>query len=338
MSITTTDRRYVKVNRKFLEKFNYTEEEIIGHNSIEVGILDREESLRVGALIKQNGRLQNDYVKCIAKDGSIVHAVSTIELMEVSGENFLVSFFLDISKIVEQQKTIEQSLRQLEAVNKELEAFSYSVSHDLRSPLRAIDSYTKILEQDFSNVLNDDGKQVLSYILSNTKKMNTLIDDLLAFARIGKKNLQKSDIDMNRLVHEILDEFKRTLKYKAEIRISNLHSVKGDPALIRQVMVNLISNAIKYSAKKEHPVIEIFSQFKQNEVIYTVKDNGEGFDMKYAYRLFGVFQRLHGNEDFEGTGVGLAIVQRIVSRHDGQVRAEGSVGLGATFSFALPDL
>ncbi len=337
MTTTTTGKRtYVKVNKKFLEKFGYTEQEIIGQTSVEIGILDAEESIKVGSILKEKGRLQNDYVKCIAKDGTIVHTVSSIEFMEVNGEIYFVSFFLDITQIIEQQNIIEQHVEQLKAVNKELEAFSYSVSHDLRAPLRAIEGYTKMLEEDFYSLFDDNGKKWLSAVQDNTKKMNHLIDDLLAFARLGKKVIRKADIDMNNLIDEVLADLKTITNHKAEVKVNNLHPIKGDYALIKQVVMNLISNAIKYSSKKEKPVVEITSEIKNNEVTYIVKDNGEGFDMKYAGKLFGVFQRLHTNEEFEGTGIGLAIVQRIIHKHGGTIHAEAELGKSAMFSFILP--
>ncbi len=339
MSMTTTapgKRTYVRVNKKFLETFGYAESDIIGRTSVEIGILDREESVRVGYIIQEKGRLQNDYVRCIAKDGTTVHTVSSIELMEMNGENYLISFFINITKIMEQQAVIEQRTQQLEAVNKELEAFSYSVSHDLRAPLRAIDGYTRILEEDFSPLFDKEGKRVLSAVQDNAIKMNNLIDDLLTFARLGKKPIQETDIDMNLLIEEILTDLKNTTNHKAEIKVNTLDPVKGDYALIKQVAINLISNGIKYSSKKKNSLIEITSERKNHQVTYMIKDNGEGFDMKYADKLFGVFQRLHTDEEFEGTGVGLAIAQRIINKHGGRIYAEAEVGKGATFCFALP--
>ncbi len=339
MSMTTTTpgkRVYKRVNNKFLEKFGYAESEIIGRTSVEVGILDEAESLRVGNLIKENGRFQNDYIKCIAKSGKIVHTVSSIEPMEMNGEMHLISFFIDITKMVEQQTIIEQQLQQLEEVNKELESFSYSVSHDLRAPLRAIDGYARILEEDFNAVLDEEGKRLLFTVQKNAKKMGNLIDDLLSFARLGKKALVKTTIDMNALVEEVLSDLKSAGNYKAEVKTANLHAITGDYALIKQVMINLISNGIKYSSKKENPVVEITSAIQNDRVVYTVKDNGEGFDMQYASKLFGVFQRLHSETDFEGTGVGLAIVQRIVNKHGGTINATAELGKGATFTFSLP--
>jgi PAS domain S-box-containing protein len=339
MSMTTTNlgkRTYIKVNKKFLEKFGFDETEIIGRTSVEIGILDAAESVKVGEIIKEKGRLQNDYVKCRTKAGEIVHTISSIEMMDMNNEIYLVSFFIDITKIIDQQAIIEQHVQQLEEANRELEAFSYSVSHDLRAPLRAINAYSNILEEDFHALLDEEGKRMLTAIKLNALKMGNLIDDLLEFAKLGNESLRKTSIDMNSLVHEVWFDLEKAMSHKAVIKTGKLDSIIADYPLLKQVLVNLISNAIKYSSKKENPIIVIGSQIENDHVIYTVQDNGEGFDMKYAGKLFGVFQRLHTNEQFEGTGVGLAIVHRIISKHGGTISAEGQVGKGATFSFTLP--
>ena len=339
MSMTTTTlgkRTYVRVNEKFLSTFGCTEEEIIGRTSVEIGILDQPESDRVRQLIAEKGRLQNDYVKCIAKDGQIVHTVSSSEMMEMNGEPYLVSFFVDVSRIIDQQGIIEQHARQLEALNKELESFSYSVSHDLRAPLRAINGYIKILEDEFGANLNAEGKRLLDTVQRNALKMNSLISDLLNFSKLGKLPVNKSTIDMQALTSEVLAEFKNSITAHTEIRLGTLHPLRGDYTLIRQVMHNLIANALKYSSKREKPVVEIFSEVKDHAVTFTVRDNGAGFDMKYAEKLFGVFQRLHKTSEFEGTGVGLAIVQRIINKHGGTVSAVAEPDKGATFSFSIP--
>jgi PAS domain S-box-containing protein len=339
MSMTTTNlgkRVYVRVNKKFIEKFGFEENEIIGRTSVDIGILDPEESQRVGAIIREKGKLQNDYVKCLTKSGQIVHTVSSIEFMDLNNETYLVSFFVDISKIIEQQAIIERHAQQLEAMNKELEAFSYSVSHDLRAPLRAIDGYTRSLEEDFNSLFDDEAKKMLGAVQRNAKKMGNLIDDLLSFARLGKQSIQKAEINTRALVEEVLADLSKSSKYSAELKIDAQHSLHGDYALIKQVIINLVDNALKYSAKKENPVVEIFTAIENNTVLLAVRDNGDGFDMRYSDKLFGVFQRLHSNDQFEGTGIGLAIVHRIVTKHGGAVSVDAEVGKGATFSFSLP--
>lgn len=338
MSMTATSlgkRTYARVNKKFLETFGFAEAEIIGRTSVETGILDGEESARVGAIINEKGRLHNDYVKCITKSGRIVHTVSSIELMELNGQTYLVSFFIDITRIIEQQALIEQHMQQLEIVNKELETFSYSVSHDLRTPLRAIGGYAKMLEEDFDAVLDDEGRRILLAVQDNTRRMSGLIEDLLSFSKLGKREVLKKEVDMGRLASEVLLDL-QLAGHKAEIRTGALHNVHGDGTLLKQVLMNLISNAIKYSSKKEKPLVEISSELKDGLVIYIVKDNGEGFDMAYAHKLFGVFQRLHSASEFEGSGVGLATVQRIIYKHHGNISARGEPGKGAVFTFELP--
>lgn len=339
MSMTKTNldkRTYVRVNKKFLDKFGYSEEEIIGKTSVEFGILDVNESQRVRSLIAEKGRLQNDYVKCITKSGEIVHTLSSIEYIEINNETHLISFFVDITEIVKQQGIIERHAQQLEALNRELEAFSYSVSHDLRAPLRAIDGYIAILEEDFAPKIDDDAKRLLTSVSRNAKKMGILIDSLLDFARLGRKPITRTDIDMNALVSEVLAELKTNTDYKTEIRAGDLHHINGDVALMKQVMLNLISNGIKYSSKKDHPVVEISSAVEGENIVFTVTDNGAGFDMAFADKLFGVFQRLHTVTEFEGTGVGLAMVQRIITKHGGTISAEAELDKGAKFWFTIP--
>lgn len=234
-----------------------------------------------------------------------------------------------------EQKVAERTA-QFEAVNKELEAFSYSVSHDLRAPLRAIDGYASMVEEDYAKILDEEGRRLLGNIQQNAKKMSTLIDDLLAFSRLGKKVVQKKQLDMNELLEGVLLDLSKAQNHHAAITSDELLPAFGDYSLMHQVLINLVSNAVKYSSKKEHPQVHISSQRSGNEVVYTVSDNGVGFDMKYAHKLFGVFQRLHTMEEFEGTGVGLAIVQRIVSRHGGRVWADSKLNEGTVFNFSLP--
>lgn len=235
-----------------------------------------------------------------------------------------------------EHKVVERTA-QYDAVNKELEAFSYSVSHDLRAPLRAIDGYANMIEEDYDKLLDDEGKRLLGNIQQNAKKMSILIDDLLAFSRLGKKVISKKQLDMKELIEGVLIDLNKSMTHHAGIKLGTLHPVIGDYSLIHQVMINLVSNAVKYSSKKEKPVVSIESKKENNEVIYTITDNGVGFDMKYAHKLFGVFQRLHTMDEFEGTGVGLAIVQRVITKHNGKVWAGSKVNEGSVFSFSLPE-
>jgi PAS domain S-box-containing protein len=230
---------------------------------------------------------------------------------------------------------IEQRTSQLETANKELESFSYSVAHDLRAPLRGIDGYTKMLKEDHAKSLDTDGIRLLSEIEYNADRMSTLIDDLLKFSKLGRREVRKTIVDMKALVNELMHEMDTG---KAKIKLETLNPVFGDMTLVKAVMSNLLSNAVKYSAKQEQPEVIISSAVQDGMITYSVIDNGVGFDMQYAEGLFGVFQRLHSNEEFEGTGVGLAIVQRIVTRHGGKVWAHSKVNEGASFFFTLPPI
>jgi signal transduction histidine kinase len=224
-------------------------------------------------------------------------------------------------------------------MNKELESFSYSVSHDLRAPLRAVHGYAKMLSEDYSKQLDGEANRLINNIMSNGKKMGQLIDDLLEFSRVGRKELNKTNVSMHQMVTNFWDELKNECDYRnIEFEIKELHSVKSDSVAIKQVWVNLILNAVKYTKFKAPAVIEIGSEVVNDEIVFYVKDNGAGFDMRYADKLFGVFQRLHSDDEFEGTGVGLAIVKRIVSRHGGRVWAESRLNEGATFYFSLPKI
>lgn len=232
---------------------------------------------------------------------------------------------------------LEKNLARLKEANRELESFSYSVSHDLRAPLRTIIGFSAVLQEDCADRLGDEGSRAVGIIRRNAERMNKLIDDLLEFSRLGRKSIVKTAIDFKDLVHLVVRDVEASSVHRPCVTVGHLHPAHADYALMTQVWFNLISNAFKYSSKKEQPSIEIGSEKKGNEIIYHVKDNGAGFDMNYADKLFGVFQRLHKAEEFEGTGVGLALVHRIVSRHGGRIWAEGKPGEGATFYFSLPD-
>jgi PAS domain S-box-containing protein len=233
---------------------------------------------------------------------------------------------------------LQRNISELEVTNKELESFSYSVSHDLRAPLRSINGYAQMIQEDQAQHFDEEGKRMLNVIRNNAKKMGMLIDDLLAFSRMGRKEVTRLPIDFNKLLEPILADIEKQVGNNVQITVHALPAAQGDPSLLSQVLINLISNAVKYSSKKQNPQVEIGAYEKDDDYVYYVKDNGAGFDMQYAHKLFGVFQRLHGNEEFEGTGVGLAIVQRIVVKHGGRVWAEGKPNEGATFYFSLPKI
>lgn len=242
---------------------------------------------------------------------------------------------------INERKKHEEAIKQLNAnlldINNELESFSYSVSHDLRAPLRAVSGYSQILMEDYGTRLDEEAHRVIKTIIDNAARMGVLIDDLLEFSRLGRKELIKVPYSMHDGVtvvrHELMPaEGERNIEW----RIGQLAPAMADSAAIKQVLTNLISNALKYTRHKPHAIIEMDSKTEAGKVIYIIKDNGAGFDMKYANKLFGVFQRLHPASEFEGTGVGLAIVQRIINKHGGEIWAEAVRDQGATFYFSLP--
>jgi len=235
-----------------------------------------------------------------------------------------------------EKRVIERTV-ELQNANKELESFSYSVSHDLRAPIRAINGFSSKLAEEYENVLDDEGKRLLNIVLKNTKNMGELIDDLLTFSRLSRKKVEFKEINMVELVNEVLKELTEfNEERKLDITVQDLPNVKGDRTLLRQVIVNLLSNSIKFTKSRDTTVIEVGGFAKDNLNSYYVKDNGVGFNMKYIQKAFEVFQRLHSSREFEGTGVGLAIVHKIIQRHGGQVWAGSEVNKGATFYFSLP--
>ena len=236
----------------------------------------------------------------------------------------------------ELEERVRERTVQLEAANKELESFSYSVSHDLRAPLRAVHGYTRILLEDYEPHLDAEGKRVCSVISESARTMGKLIDDLLAFSRIGRTDMKPSRVDMATLAKSIFFELTTPEdQERIDFRVGPLPRVWGDATLVRQVWMNLLGNAVKFSSKKDHAMIEVSGERQGDEIVYSIRDNGAGFDMQYVDKLFGVFQRLHSTKEFEGTGVGLAIVQRIVHRHGGRVWAEGETEKGASFHFTM---
>ena len=250
-------------------------------------------------------------------------------------------YYLIRHDITERRRVAAELARRgelLGAANKELEAFSYSVSHDLRAPLRHIDGYASLLEKSTVHALDDKAKRYLQTISESAKRMGQLIDDLLIFSRMGRQEMLHTRVDLDQLIASVLHDLRPDLQQRDIVwTISALPEVKGDPAMLRQVFSNLISNAIKFTATKPSAAIEIGSdQRNADEIVIFVRDNGVGFDMQYAGKLFGVFQRLHRADEFEGTGIGLANVRRIIHRHGGRTWAEGALGQGATFSISLP--
>ena len=339
-------------NSQFEKLFGYGQGEMLNKN---VSIVNApsikspdDTANEIIATLSEQGFWKGE-VNNIRKDGTTFWSYASVTIFEHSKfGTVLVSVHSDITERKRAEEEIRQlnadledrvvqRTQQLEAANKELEAFSYSVSHDLRAPLRSVHGFTKILLEDYEKDLDDEGKRICGIISSSATQMGELIDDLLSFSRIGRSSLNPSLIDMKLLAASIIEGMTLPAdKEKIKLNISKLDKAYGDVTLIGQVWTNLISNAIKYSSKKENPVICIDSGISDGMITYSIKDNGVGFDMQYSHKLFGVFQRLHSESEFEGNGVGLAIVQRIVLRHGGKVWAEGEIGKGSTFYFSLP--
>ncbi|MGV3630406.1 MAG: ATP-binding protein [Bacteroidota bacterium] len=325
-----SDSCYIDANETFIQTIGFTREELIGHTSSELGIAaDVEKREEVLKEFQEKGSVKNMELSMRKRSGEIINLLCSIETVNLNGEKHMLSIIYDITK----RKKAEE---QLALVNKELEAFSYSISHDLRAPLRAVNGYAEMLLEDYGPNMDEEANRILNNIKHYAEKMGTLIDDLLTFSRLGRKEIQKQKIDMNDLLEGVLIDLDKSMEHHAAIHVGKLSPVYADYGLIHQVVFNLVSNAVKYSSKREKPVVQIASEEKNDELIFSVKDNGAGFNMLYVDKLFGVFQRLHSQEEFQGTGVGLAIVQRIISRHGGKVWAEAQTDEGAIFYFSLP--
>ncbi|MFH0933073.1 MAG: ATP-binding protein [Nitrospirota bacterium] len=284
-----------------------------------------------GALLKANEDLEQRVKERTAE------LVSTNELLrsEIKARKRAEEEIRQLNAELE-QRVVERTA-QLKATNEELESFNYSVSHDLRAPLRAIGGFSQILFGEYLDKLDNEGKRLLHIIRGNTHKMAELIDDLLALSRIGQRDIELSDIDMDKLAQAVSKEIENaTSERNLQFDLKPLPPARGDQGMIRQVFFNLIANAIKFTRSREAVVIKVGGYAKDSENVYYVRDNGIGFDMQYGDKLFGAFQRLHSGEEFEGTGIGLAIVKRIINRHGGSVWAEGKENEGATFYFTLP--
>jgi PAS domain S-box-containing protein len=327
---------FTNINKTMLTWLGYNREEVIGR----LGLSD---VLRMSGVAfhkegsheyKRKGFINNVEADMILKDKVVVPAIlNAVAVVDAKG-NFLNSRCTVFDNT--ERKKAEEEVRQS---NRELEAFSYSVSHDLRAPLRSVDGYAQILKDDYHDKIDSEGKRVIDVIINNAKRMGQLIDDLLDFSRAGRTEIKKSRINMNDFVRSILNELMEHEKNrKVVIDIHELHTSSADINTIRQVWVNLLSNALKYTQKRDEARIEIGSCDGPKEVVYYVKDNGVGFNMQFYDKLFGVFQRLHKAKDFEGTGVGLAFVKRIIDRHDGRVWAEAEMNEGASFYFSIPKL
>jgi PAS domain S-box-containing protein len=342
------DRRYVRVNRAGEQLLGMSRAQIIGKSDRDLFPAAQADSfMETDRAALAGGQLIDISEESLHTPGRGVRTLHTMK-MPIVDENGLPRFLLGISADITERKQSEAAFRdlnaelrrkasELETSIRELESFSYSVSHDLRAPLRAIDGFALMIEEDYAERLDEEGRRFLAVIRGNSKRMGALIDDLLEFSRLGRRPVAKSAVDMDSLAREVIeDNLAQHPERAPRIEVAALPAAHADPRLLRQVWVNLVANAFKYTSKAPSPEIQITGRATEREVIYSVRDNGVGFDMEYCDKLFQVFQRLHRSDEFGGTGVGLAIVHRVVSRHGGRVWAAGKVGQGAEFSFALP--
>lgn len=283
-----------------------------GHGTIDTAV----EAMKVGAL---------DYILKPFKLSVILPVLSrALAMRRLRAEN------------AELARCVRRRTQELEAANRELEAFSYSVSHDLRAPLRAVDGYSRLLQDQFGPQLPAEAQRLVQTVRDSGQRMAGLIEALLRLSRLGRQPLERRPVELAALVRDGVEELRREQGDRAvDVRVGPLPDCVGDPTLLRQVVINLLSNAFKYTRRTPEPVVEVGTRTEAGEAAYFVRDNGAGFDMSQAHRLGVVFQRLHGEHEFEGTGVGLALVQRIVQRHGGRLWAQGAVGRGATFFFTL---
>ena len=351
VAITDPQGRITYVNDKFCAISKYAREELLGqdHRIINSGFHPTEFIRDLWTTIT-HGKVWKGEIKNKAKDGSFYWVDTTIVpfLDEQGKPRQYVAIRADITE----RKRVEQEVRQLnadlerrvrerttelEAANQELEAFSYSVSHDLRAPLRGVDGYVRILKEDYADRLEAEGNRLLDVVSGEARRMGQLIDDLLAFSRLGRQPMQSAPIDLAALTRSVFERLTAAAPNPpVRLELKPLPPALGDQAMLRQVLANLIGNAIKFTRHQPAPIVAVGGSIRDGEQTCYIKDNGVGFDEAYGHKLFGVFQRLHSEAEFEGTGVGLALVQRIVQRHGGRVWAEGKLNHGATFYFTLP--
>ena len=341
--------RIVRANATELAWLGYSRDELIGSSfaSLLTATGRQQFAERYEGFTRDGGTVHDVEFELRRKDGSLLPVSLSASAVHDAAGRFVVSrstmFDITARRQAEARaKTLYTELErrnvQLASVNQELEGFSYSVSHDLRVPLRAIDGYTRMLEEDIDHKLDAEDRRKIAVVRESARRMAQLIDDLLSFSRLGRKPLEMSLVDMQELVQGAYAQLEHGSEQPLPaLRMDEMPAAWADRALLAQVWLNLLSNAVKFTAKCEEPKIEVGGCKTVDGCLYWVRDNGAGFDMLYVDKLFGVFQRLHGQQEFPGTGVGLAIVKRAITRHAGRVRAEGAVGEGAAFYFSLTD-
>ncbi len=348
MAIASPQKGWLQVNDKLCQMMGYSKEELSLLTWDEMMYREdlEQEAAQFERLLKGDIEGYTAEKRFVRKDGSIVFTNLSVGCVRRAGGP--VDYILALLEDITERKRVEENVhklndelrqraRALEIVNKELESFSYSISHNLNVPLRAIEGFSGILQNDYADKLGDEGRRLLDVVRRNTRRMGNLIDDILRYIRIGRVDMNIAEAGMEELARDVLAEVTQATGVgNLQADIGPLPPAKGDISMLRQIFVSLLSNAIKFSRLRQAPKIQIGGYMEGDEAVYFVKDNGIGFDMKYADKLFGVFQRLHGVEEFEGTGIGLAIVKRIAGRHGGRVWAESVLNEGTAMYFTLP--
>ncbi len=339
--------RILDANRASLERYGYTRDELLRMTAMDLAAPELRDLAPARIRQALETEIQFEW-RHRRKDGSEFPVEIRAQGFTLAGQPCILSSVHDITERKraeeeirrlneELERRVEERTAALQQANADLEAFAYSVSHDLRAPLRAIDGFSRILLEDYADTLDSEAQRLLGVVRNNTLKMGQLIDDLLTFSRTSRAQMRLTEVDMTALAHEVAEQLREQEPDRAlDIRIGALPLARGDFAMLRQVFVNLLSNAIKFTKTRAVAVIEIDGWTEAGQNVYSVKDNGVGFDPQYADKLFGVFQRLHRIEEYGGTGIGLALVHRIITRHGGRVWAESELEKGAAFYFTVP--
>ncbi len=353
LSVKKTDKDYFLISQQLASQIQQKEEiaaELIAANRL-LAFQNAEKEMRANELVITNQHLTGQIAEKEKLAADLIAANKLLAFQNIEKEmrtSELISTNQQLAhQIAEKERKAEELIianaglvalqTQLKNVNKELEAFSYSVSHDLRAPLRAISGYSLILKEDYSSLLGEGALEIIEILINSARHMGQLIDDLLKFSQLGRLEVIQGDVDMEQIVQWAIKEINAGINLeKYLITIHPLPACNGDSRMLKQAWMNLLDNAFKYSSKKQQPEIEIGCHEEESQWVYYVKDNGVGFEMEYADKLFQVFERLHRKEDFEGTGLGLSLVKRIIEKHNGMVYAESGLNTGSVFCFTIP--
>jgi PAS domain S-box-containing protein len=340
---TVPEGRWLEVNDAHLAMTGYTREQVIGRTSVELGLVDEVARGLILKAFHEKGFIRNVEIRIRNASGERRDTLVSVEQIELDGRKCSLSIQYDITDLKNAEREVrrlnrnlERKTEELEEANRELEAFSYSVAHDLRAPLRSIDAFSKMVLDGYAHNLDAKGNKYLATVRESAQRMARLIDDLLALTKVVRSDLRRLPIDLSAMARSALEHLRaQDPERDVAITIAEKIEAKGDPALLGVVLENLLGNAWKFTGNRKDARIEFGCNGESEDRVYFVRDNGAGFDMAYSGKLFGVFHRLHSFEEFEGTGIGLATVQRVIHRHGGRVWGQGQVDHGATFYFTL---